>query len=439
VTGADTATGLPSSETCGPPHYCARTDRRVESYPKNPPPIGPAGSIITDPSFGSKIVRVTDQASDPQGKGRPMVTPASGEQNAWNVGSTLFYVITAGGRFVLYDFNPATLTVHEKISPDLRWRGEPQFSFVHPNLLFGTVAGSPELEQYDTSTGKVSTVNDASKCLKLNAGDGAFDVSVSADDNRFMAVIGPKQDSNYLIYVFDREKGCRWYNTQTGEVGGQWGPKGTISLDDRYGVHNARISKSGKFVTIARGGASGHGKWRVWNVETLQAAICPSACSGHHAIGYSHVVNPGGNHPMAWMKRPLEHLDSTSALLPDLSSSPGYWYDSHVSWNNVDPDDTNPACLSTYRPSNPDSPGTPLEVNGPWENEVVCIETDGKGSKVWRFAHTFSTAKNGFWSTPRGNVSPDGRFFIFTSDWEDQLGKAPNGKYRSDAFIVELR
>ena len=62
---------------------------------------------------------------------------------------------------------------------------------------------------------------------------------------------------------------------------------------------------------------------------------------------------------------------------------------------------------------------------------------DGKDSKVWRFAHTYSTAKNGFWSTPRGHVSQDGRFFMFTSDWEDQLGKAPS-KYRTDVFVVEL-
>jgi hypothetical protein len=65
---------------------------------------------------------------------------------------------------------------------------------------------------------------------------------------------------------------------------------------------------------------------------------------------------------------------------------------------------------------------------------------DGKGSKIWRFAHTYSTARNGFWSTPRGNVSPDGRFYMFTSDWQDQLGNDPKGKgFRTDVFIVELR
>jgi len=126
-------------------------------------------------------------------------------------------------------------------------------------------------------------------------------------------------------------------------------------------------------------------------------------------------------------------------LIADLHGSPGYWYDSHLSWNDVDSRDNNPVCLSTYRPSNPATPGTPLAVGGPWENEIVCVEMDGKSSKIWRFAHTYSTAKNGFWSSPRGNVSQDGRFFMFTSDWEDQLGKASDGKYRTDVFVVELR
>jgi hypothetical protein len=106
----------------------------------------------------------------------------------------------------------------------------------------------------------------------------------------------------------------------------------------------------------------------------------------------------------------------------------------------VDANDSSPVCFSTYRPTNPDTPGVAPIVTGPWDNEIDCAETDAKASKVWRFAHTYSTARNGFWSTPRGNVSPDGRFFMFTSDWEDQLGRAPNGRqYRSDVFIVELK
>jgi hypothetical protein len=179
----------------------------------------------------------------------------------------------------------------------------------------------------------------------------------------------------------------------------------------------------------------------VWNVDTMDIEPCgPKGCKGHHALGYSHLLNPSEQeHPMDLWIRPLKQIDTTSPLIKQLPAVQG-WYDLHISWNNVNPDDSNPACLSTYRRDNPNTPGAHLKVVGPWENEILCVETDRKDSTVWRFAHTYSTAQNGFWSSPRGNVSPDGRFYMFTSDWEDQLGQVPGTLlHRTDVFIVELK
>jgi hypothetical protein len=430
------------SGTCGPPEYCARTDRRVEPYPEKPPAIGAAGSIISDPTFGSRIVRVTDDRSDPKQAGRPVYTPSSAEQNSWNKDSTMFYVTTSGGSFLLYNFDPATLAPRPAKNPNLGWGGEPQFSFRQVNILYGMSHREPVFEQYDTSSGKVAEINDPSKCVKLGARDSGHSVTVSADDNRFMTTLGPLQDENYLVYIFDRTQGCRWYNPQTGEIGGQWGPKGTISVPDRFLVHNARMAKSGKFVYVTRGGGGSVGhRWVVWEIDTMNVSVCSKECSGHHVMGYSHIVGSSGmTHPMDTVSRPLNHLENANPIINGLEPAKGNWYDSHFSWNNVDANDSAPVCFSTYEPTNPDTPGAAPLVAGPWENEIDCAATDGKASKVWRFAHTYSTARNGFWSTPRGNVSQDGRFFMFTSDWEDQLGKLPNGdKYRTDVFIVELK
>jgi hypothetical protein len=431
----------PQKSTCGPPEYCARTDRRVEPYPDKPPAIGPAGSIISDPTFGSRVLRVTDNGSDPKQVDRPLFTPSSAEQNSWNKNSTMFYVTTSGGGFLLYDFDPAGMKARPARNPNPNWGAEPQFSFERVNILYGMNSRLATFEQYDTSSGQVTEVNNPSKCVRLGARDSGHSVTVSADDNRFMTTLGPEQDKNYMVYVYDRTQGCRWYNTQTGEIGGQWGPKGTISVPDRFLLHNARMAKSGKFLYMTRGGGGiGHG-WAVWEIETMNVEVCPRGCSGHHALGYSHIIGSSGiSHPMDVWLRPLNHLGNFTPIIIGLEPAKGFWYDSHFSWNNVDPNDSAPVCFSTYRPTNPDVPGAALLVTGPWENEIDCAETDGKASKVWRFAHTYSTAKNGFWSTPRGNVSQDGRFFMFTSDWEDQLGKIPNrDKYRTDVFIVELR
>jgi len=421
--------------------YSARTDRRPEAYPEKPPAIGRAGSVITDPNFGSRIVRVTDESSDPKQAGRSLYTPSSAEQNSWNKNSTMFYVTTSGGSFLLYSFDPVTMKARLAANPRLNWGGEPQFSFSRTNILYGMSHPDAVFEQYDTATGKVTEINNPSKCVKLGPRDSGHTITVSADDNRFMTILGPKQDENYLVYVFDKRMGCRWYNPETGEIGGDWGPKGTISVPDRFPLHNARMAKSGKFLYATRGGGGSPGhRWVVWEIDTLNVSVCSKGCTGHHVLGYSHIVGTSGLvHPMDVVSRPLSHVEDATSIIAGLEPFKGEWYDSHFSWNNVDPNDSTPVCFSTYDPTNPATPGNAPLVSGPWENEIDCAETDGKASKVWRFAHTYSTARNGFWSTPRGNVSQDGRFFMFTSDWENQLGKGPDDKFRTDVFVVELK
>ena len=438
-----------TDKSCSPPHYCARTDLRVEPYPKNPPVIGPAGSILSDPTFGSRIVRATDTKTDSRRPSEPYSTPSAAEQNSWNTDSLKFYVRGLDGVLELFDFNPSTMAVHPIGVPNVSWIGEPQFSYSQASILYGIARGRPMFQQYDISTNRTTDVHDVSKCVKLKSSDVGHAISTSDDDQQMAMVVGPEQDTDYLVYVYDRAKGCRWYNAQTGEIGGQWGARGTISIPDRYLIHDARINKSGRFIEISRSGASVAGVTPpqnpapsfIWNLDTTDVAPCgPKGCKGHHALGYSHLLNPSEQeHPMDLWIRPLNQLDATSPLIKSLPTIQG-WYDLHISWNNVNADDSNPACLSTYRRDNPNAPGAAPKVLGPWENEIVCVETDRKESKVWRFAHTYSTAQNGFWSSPRGNVSQDGRFYMFTSDWEDQLGQSPGTlRYRTDVFIVELK
>jgi hypothetical protein len=437
--------GAQESGQCGPPHYCARTDRKLEPYPKQAPIVEAAGSVIIDPSFGSRILRVTDGKTPRGFPGWSSHTSSSSEQNTWNVNSRRFYVEGEGGHFFVFDLDPDKLVANysglDLVMPPVSMQTDAEFSFSNPDVIYGwQVLTTPKFMAYDFSTKKAMVLHDPASCVDMQPRWRGLDISVSADDQRLMGVLGPQQDNDPFVYIFDRKRGCRWYNTSTGEVGGKWGPKGEITLAQHFLVHNARISKSGQYVVI-----SGAGPQRViWQVDTLEAAVCthdrPDYCGGHVALGYSHLINPLGlSDSMNLAIRSLDNVGSTSPLIRDIPQPVVWPLDKHLSWNNVNPSDTTPVCLSTYRDDNPGGLGAPMRVERAWDNEILCVAVDDEKHEVWRFAHTFSTAKNGFWSTPRGNVSQDGHFFMFTSDWEDALGAGRNGGYRTDAFIVELK
>jgi hypothetical protein len=438
--------------------YTARTDTRPEPLPDPPISIGPAGSIVQDRAFGSRILRVTDTHTMPGASGVSLMTPGSPMANTWNKTATRFFGLTRGGSTPVFDFDPVQMKAHYTgldLSQSPRW-SEAEFSHVNPDIIYGIArepgGGRFRFQQYDFSTRRVTDLGDPARCVKMEPGWGAMDLGVSADGSRFLAALGPEQDKDPIIYVEDLKLGCRWYNTLTGEVGGEWGPRGTISTPERYGVHFAGLSPSGDYVVVGAGGGARGGFWRV---DSTGLEPCRVLCGGHAVLGYAHFLNNAASEDEADTRiRPLNRLNDPNSiikLVPQYPRGRAWGVDRHYSWNNDDPGDTAPVCGSTYvnpdsavfeaaRRAHPELAQTAPPIARAWDNEVVCIETDRKAFKVWRFGHTFSTATNGFWSTPRGNVSQDGRFYMFTSDWLNTLGDDPDKKgHRVDIFVVELK
>ena len=136
------------------------------------------------------------------------------------------------------------------------------------------------------------------------------------------------------------------------------------------------------------------------------------------------------------MIRPFDNLNSSAELINPLPKAVQWGFDKHLSWNDDNSTDTMPVCGSTYLEEN-----GPRAINRAWNREIFCLRTDGVQSQVWRFGHHRSVYQAGdFWSTPRGNISQDGKFYMFTSTWENQLGLQPGmvGRFRKDVFIIEL-
>jgi len=454
--------GPATSLTKGPPpSTCtSRNDRNVQQETALSPPA--VDTVFSDPDFGCPMVRVTDQNTgtpfDSRFTDHSFETTSSAEQNTWNTNSTRFYVEMDTGRTLPFAFDPATMAVtRTNISSNppgwLPLNNGAAFSYSNPDWIYGTAQQNVILK-FNFATNTLSTVIDTTQCgvTGLQPFTHTGDISVNATDIRFLAYEGGTiQDTDMFAVVYDTTLGCRWYNTQTGQIGGQWGPTGAAMTPPTFLMHNARLSRAGDWVHLVNPGGSVEA---YWNVATLNVSVCSSGsapyCGGHQVLGYSHLVSqPGVFDAMNIEIRPLTDLNSRTELIVPLPTPTEYALDGHWSWNNVDANDSVPVCGSTYRNVSP-----VLEINRAWDREVICIRTDGVQSEVWRFAHNRASGTanqnagqgSNFFATPRGNVSPDGRFYMFTSDWEWALGNEAgssgcptSGQCRTDAFIVELK
>ena len=231
-----------SGRTCGPPAYdCSRSDLDVVQVPKTPPNVGNlsgANTIVTDPDFGNRIVRITDANTNPEAtfKNRTFVTAGSGstDDNLWNIDSTLLIVEDTGSNAYPFSFNPSTLQAARMYvssfptTNGLRLSNSGIWSHVSPNVLY--TYGGTAISKYDftdrTNPPSPQPVYDfASSPNCLPAGftrTWSTEGGVSGDDTVFgMAYSNAgNQGSGIYAVVYKVGSGCNMLNTQTGQVGG---------------------------------------------------------------------------------------------------------------------------------------------------------------------------------------------------------------------------
>lgn len=428
------------------PYPNAVTDRLIHQETPMAPPA--KNNVFIDPDFGSSMVRVTDATTNFKLPGTYLRTEASGEANEWGSDAKKFYVVGNGGYVLAFGFDPVTMNISSLPNASsgkgllLPLRSGPSFSFVDPDLIYGTTSPDPlTITSYRFSTGLSTPVINTRNCgvqPPLGSGPSVVsddDVSLSRDDNRVsISEGGPQSGKHMFVVVYDKTLGCRWYNTQTGQIGGQWGATGLASVTTPYLIRHAYISRSGNYVAIL---VNWFG-WYFWDLSTLNVTACPLGssmdCGGYAVTGYNTFINgPARLDDMQVEKRPMSNLSQTTQLFYPIPSPSNWKQVQHFTWSNVDVTDTAPVCGSTY------SYDGDTTIDQPFAGEIFCIETDGLASTVWRFAHNRATYISPFFQTqPLGNVSLDGNFYLFTSDWDAQLGKATDGTPLSDVFIVKL-
>lgn len=411
--------------------YDARTDFARVQLPDPPNVSAGMNTVVTDPDFGTNIVRASDGSSIQRFPKASFNAGDAGGINVWNVDSTRFLFFSQGGGVFVARFDPAKL----EVTPDQSWLGvgSPAWSRVNPDILY-LMSGST-ITSFDFSTGDNPIgvlVFDFTNCLPIAKVRWNSLFGVSVDDETFAVGLSDgQQGTGFYAAAYTSGRGCRVLNTMTGQVTGQWGPIGTITILDRFSLHEVTLSKLGDYLILGKAGAL-PGNPYFWQLNSLRVNVLiggAEAPGGHAAQGYATWLNAAG--PFGNVAaRPYANLPNWRKVATRLPPGLKPPLDSHLSWHNDNPLDTAVICLITT------STLTPFPAA--WYDELLLF--DPLLGVVYREGHTFSSGHSVYFSTAQamGAISQDGRFVLFGSDWMNTLGTDNAGNHRGDIFIAVL-
>jgi hypothetical protein len=478
VTGGGTVTGNftltvtapPSTPPPGAGTYTSRTD--LNAAPETIPTLcSPAPCTMSSSDLNANLtyLRVTDTNTTTGAE--QFATAGSASQRMWNSNSTAFWVNdTAAGVGIFFRFNPSTQSATKIACTSgaaqcyngalstfgVAGNADVAMSPVNPYVVYG-IQGS-QIKKMDFSATvsnpaaapTVTVVADASSCPGIPTSSGASLLEITEGDTRFATVFGAGQDTWRTYFVWDATSGCRWMDIATMTSGGNWGPTGSATLYNESGavictgggctnvggsnytcgaIHDTRFSHDGRWVfgnTHCSFGSLNPAPFYFWDVGTNNVyslgdtggGVGPYYAGSHFVMGFDgYFLNNDTDYSGHYItKRQLPPTGTNSFVLTHSQVSDG-----HFSWNNQTGGSLQPAILSNYQTT------SPSQV---WQDEIVGVSLDGSQT-VYRFAHMYTRNHDGFNASGLANVSRDGKWAIFCSDW--------GGTSRNDVFLVPLK
>jgi hypothetical protein len=153
--------------------------------------LGPANSDITDPTFGSRILRVTDTNTN---EGESFISIDAGVFRAWNADSTAIKLTGPHGDGYWLEFNPNTFKVGDgstrpgvhPVAFGARW----EWSAINPDIIY--FLNGNQLGSYNKSTGVRSNLGGPP-----NGDPLAYFPVVIGQDNWVCAPAGPGFQDSY--------------------------------------------------------------------------------------------------------------------------------------------------------------------------------------------------------------------------------------------------
>jgi hypothetical protein len=369
------------------------TDHRI--YNEGPPPALPrAGGTFVDPTFGTTIMRITDESDG---------ASCHNSYSYWqtfNLDDTRFF-IDCDNNPKLYRFDPNSFQILGKgplfdrppqgsgylNAQDAIWSG------VSATVLYGYTG--LKLYTYDVVSRSYTLVKDFSGEL----GSGyLWQMSKSVDDNVFAF---SKKDSNYKLlgyFVWRRDQNKILRNANLADF------------------DEVQVDKSGRYLTVK---AKFSRTVDVQVVDLQTGAVenltdpGPDFSPGHSDNGRLIVVgHDNWNNQYTMRKLATPHqFQTVIGFGNDWSQA------NHVS---MLADNEAWCVISNYTAGN-----GPV---GPFRNEIFQAATDGS-QRIRRLAHHHSVYRD-YWDTPRADISRDGKFIAFTSNWGSTT--------RRDVFIIKV-
>ena len=423
-----------------PSTYSAYSGTDAKPVPRAPA-LGPVNSVIKDPTFGSRILRVTDARSH---GGNSLIPEYAGNFRTWNANSTALKLHGPWGSSYWLEFNPSTFKVGDgssrptlhPLSFDVKW----EWSAVDPNIIY--FINGTQLAKYNKSTNVVTNLGGRGVSLRYHVMVVGLDAWVCA--------AGPGTQNTYrqIFCVNPRNPSqTKFIDILKRTINGvyQSDPNWPTSAPYKtIGIHAMCGSATGTWLEVGFHYASwGAGGDSVFNLSTNKWSLLkPSRhSSGHSSIGTKFVNGSGsinGSYSQgASLRNPSNLMDSTQVkfiMQPPSSAATG-WYDGeHSSWFNSSTNPNAPVLFSRYDISRPPSPRV-------WYGEIIAAATDGS-NRVWRFAHNHNGGLVNWIGGAFAQISNDGRWALFSSPWDGTLGGAAGDfgyPTRLDTFIVELR